>query len=121
MIYICSIMKSITTIILIIVLFAISIAFFIKTTDRKIDSIKKENEKLELRCDSLNIANDSIKIEMNLYTIKIDSMKKADQVLSAEYIENQNQIKNIKQKYEKNNRIDNFSTPDIIRYFTDSI
>jgi chromosome segregation ATPase len=114
-------MKNFISTILIIVLIATTIAFFVKTTDRKIEEIKKQNEILDLRCDSLNIANDSIKIQMDSYTIKIDSMKKADQVLSADYIENQKQIKNIKQKYEKNNRIDNFSTPDIIRYFTDSI
>ena len=108
-------------IIVLVIIFLVAFIFLMKTSENEINAIHKENEKLELRCDSLNIANDSIKIEMNLYSIKIDSMKKADQVLSAEYIENQNQIKNIKQKYEKNNRIDNFSTPDIIRYFTDSI
>jgi len=108
-------------IIVLVIIFLVAFIFLMKNSENEINAIHKENEKLELRCDSLNIANDSIKIEMNLYSIKIDSMKKADQVLSAEYIENQNQIKNIKQKYEKNNRIDNFSTPDIIRYFTDSI
>lgn len=114
-------MKNIISL-LIAVIIALVLTFLIKVdTDDKIDLIKKENERLELRCDSLNIANDSIKIQMDSYTVKIDSMKNVDKVLSADYIENQKQIKNIKQKYEKNNRIDNFSTPDIIRYFTDSL
>lgn len=104
------------------VVIALVLTFLIKVdTDNKIESIKKDNEILELRCDSLNSANDSIKIQMDSYRLKIDSIKKAEQFLSEDYIENQKQIKNIKQKYEKNNRVDNFSTPDIIRYFTDSL
>jgi len=108
-------------IIVLVVIFLVAFIFLMKTSENEINAIHKENEILNLRCDSLNIANDSIKIEMDSFTIKIDSMKKADQVLSADYLENKKQIKNIKQKYENNNRIDNFSTPDIIRYFTDSI
>jgi hypothetical protein len=115
-------MKNLFPLFLFLTIFTLSLTFLIKVdTDDKIDLIKQENEKLELRCDSLNIANDSIKTQMNLYTVKIDSMKNADKILSADYVENQKQIKNIKQKYEKNNRIDNFSTPDIIKYFTDSL
>jgi len=115
-------MKKNIVLIGLIILFAalLGVQFWIASnSESRIDAIHKENEKLELRCDSLNSINDSMKIEMDNYSKKIDSMKSIDKKLSADYIENQNQIKNIKKKYEKNNRIDNFSTPDIIKYFTD--
>ena len=116
-------MKNIITISLFILFVALlGVQFWISSnSSNRINDIHKENKRLELRCDSLKNLNDSIKIEMDSYSKKIDSIKNLDKKLSADYIENQKQIKNIKQKYEKNNRIDNFSTPDIIRYFTDSL
>ena len=114
-------MKNIISLLIAVVIILV-LTFFIKVdTDKKIEGLKKENERLELRCDSIKTLNDSIKIQMKVYSSRIDSMKNIDENLSKDYIENKKQIKNIKQKYEKNNRIDNFSTPDIIKYFTDSI
>jgi TolA-binding protein len=114
-------MKNVASL-LIAVVIALVLTFLIKVdTDDRIDAIHKENERLELRCDSLKNINDSIKIEMDNYSKKIDSIKSIDKKLSEDYAQNQAQIKTIKQKYENNKRIDNFSTPDIVRYFTDSL
>lgn len=102
------------------VLLVFSYIFSSKINDR-IEKIEQQNKVLELKCDSLKCINDSIKFEMDAYTERIDSLKNMDKKLSADYNENQNQLKNLKKKYEKNSRIDNFTTPDIIKYFTDSL
>jgi len=95
--------------------------FIIKITDKKIEFIQQQNKKLELVCDSLKNQNIEIKNQIDSYSTKIDSMKKIDEKLSNDYIENQKEIKNIKNKYEKNNLIDNFKSADIIKYFTENL
>ena len=91
------------------------------TTDKKIEALRQENQKIELRVDSLELQNDSIRIQLESYAIRIDSMKKVDLNLSEQYKDNKKAIQKIKDKYEKNNRIDSFTTRDIIKYFTDSL
>jgi len=107
---------------LIAIVIALVVTFLIKLdSDSKIEAIRESNKVLELRCDSLVKLNDSIHTRLDFYSQRIDSMKILDKKLSDEYAESQKQIINIKQKYENNKRIDNFSTPDIIKYFTDSL
>lgn len=108
--------------ILIGIVIVLVLTFLIKVDmDKRIEKIQNENKVLELRCDSIENQNDSIKFEMDRYSIRIDSLKNVDQKLSKDYIDNQNQLKIIKDKYEKSKRIDNFTTPDIFKYFTDSL
>jgi chromosome segregation ATPase len=94
---------------------------FLKSSNEKINSIRLENKELQIKFDSVNNLNKSISIQLNNFQNKIDSLKGLEKQLSIKYQENKQQIKNTQKKYEKNNRIDNFSSPDIIRYFTDSI
>jgi uncharacterized protein HemX len=94
---------------------------FLKSSNEKINRIKLENKELQIKFDSVNTLNKSISIQLNNFQNKIDSLKGLEKQLSIKYQEKKQQIKNTQKKYEKNNRIDNFSSPDIIRYFTDSI
>ena len=93
----------------------------IKDSNEKINDIRLENKQLQLKYDSINNLNKSISLDL------IDSQKKIDSIINLEkkfsilYEQNKQEIKNNKKKYEKNNRFDNFSSPDIIKYFTDSL
>jgi len=94
---------------------------FLKDSNEKINRIRLENKELQVKFDSINNVNKGISIQLDKFQNKIDSLKGLEKQLSIKYQENKQQIKNTQKKYEKNNRIDNFSSPDIIRYFTDSI
>jgi TolA-binding protein len=94
---------------------------FLKDSNEKINRIRLENKELQVKFDSINNVNKGISIQLDKFQNKIDSLKGLEKQLSIKYQENKQQIKNTQKKYEKNNRIDNFSSPDIISYFTDSI
>ena len=94
---------------------------FLKNSNKRINRIRLENKKLEMKYDSISNVNKFISLELSKSQKKIDSLKEIEKQLSDQYEQNKQKIKNTQKKYEKNNRIDNFSSPDIIRYFTDSL
>jgi peptidoglycan hydrolase CwlO-like protein len=114
-------MKTLVQTLIALFILGVIIYFLLKSSDEKINRIRLENKQLELKIDSINNANKVISLQLDNFQKKIDSIKAVEKQLSIQYEENKKQIKNTQKKYEKNNRIDNFSSPDIIRYFTDSL
>jgi len=113
--------KILSLVLFCIFLFVLFSYLLIKDSNERINNIRLENKQLQFKNDSINNLNKSISLELINYQKKIDSIKNEEKKLLILYEQNKQQIKNNKKKYEKNNRIDNFSSPDIIKYFTDSI
>lgn len=114
-------LKILSLVLFCIFLFALFSYLLIKDSNERINDIRLENKQLQLKYDSVNNENKSISLQLINFQKNIDSMKIEEKRLSILYEQNKQQIKNNKKKYEKNNRIDNFSSPDIIKYFTDSL
>jgi len=113
--------KILSLILFCIFLFVLFSYLLIKDSNEKINDIRLENKQLQLKYDSINNHNKSISSDLTDSQKKIDSIINLEKKISILYEQNKQQIKNNKKKYEKNNRFDNFSSPDIIKYFTDSL
>jgi vacuolar-type H+-ATPase subunit I/STV1 len=88
---------------------------------KKINALRKANDSLAIVFKNLEAKNDSIDNIIKLKNTQIDSLKFKELRYDSLYKDNKKQIDKLKKKHEKVNRVDNFNSNDIHRYFTDSL
>jgi uncharacterized protein YlxW (UPF0749 family) len=85
---------------------------------KKIDVLEKANKELMIKFDSLRNENKELNYSLINLNNKIDSLKNSDNSFKNLFNENQKKIQSLESKYNKISRVDNFTSDDIRRYFS---
>jgi hypothetical protein len=85
---------------------------------KKIDILENANKQLMIKFDSLRNENKELNYSLINLNNKIDSLKNSDNSFKNLFNENQKKIQSLESKYSKISRVDNFTSDDIRRYFS---
>jgi chromosome segregation ATPase len=83
-----------------------------------IKQIEKQNLSFQKKIDSLYLVNKNITIQISGMSNHIDTLKKRDEQYKKLYDENESEINKLKKKVSDLSRIDNFTSDDIKKYFS---
>jgi cell division GTPase FtsZ len=116
-------MKTLLNISLVLNIIFLSIIIYLvrDVNSSKVDNLKKENIELNKKLDTLLVKKNDVDFKLTTQQTKIDSLKKVDSTLGSKYQFYKKEAEKIKKSHEKNSKYNNFTSPDIIKYFTDSI